>query len=151
MTQFAQKRGHYGPCPRWKFFFFCRNNKSRSSAQLSESFHLLEISCFDWVMDLFLSWEMLSVKKVSFPVKTAVLNLKTKYFINSKQRSLVVKVKKLYFSSFCHSCRKSNVRHFYPHTHKHQFDVKHDSFLSMDAAPKHEKFFVDAPLTTKIC
>ena len=32
----------------------------------------------------------------------------------------------------------TNVRHFYPHTHKCQFDVKHGS-LSMDAAPNSHK------------
>ena len=36
--------------------------------------------------------------------------------------------------SFAHFCHDSNVRHFYPHTHKRQFDVKRGSF-SMDAAP----------------
>ena len=36
--------------------------------------------------------------------------------------------------SFAHFCHDSNVRHFYPHTHKRQPDVKRGS-LSMDAAP----------------
>ena len=36
--------------------------------------------------------------------------------------------------SFAHFYHDSNVRHFYPHTHKRQFDVKRGS-LSMDAAP----------------
>ena len=58
----------HGPHPR---FFFCRNNKSRSSA--FRKFLFYQNICFDWVMNLFLSWVMFSVKKVSFPVKTAVL------------------------------------------------------------------------------
>ena len=36
--------------------------------------------------------------------------------------------------SFVHFYHDSNVRHFYPHTHKRQFGVKRGS-LSMDAAP----------------
>ena len=35
--------------------------------------------------------------------------------------------------SSAHFCHDSNVRHFYPHFHKREFDVKHGS-LSMDAA-----------------
>ena len=52
--------------------FFGRNNKSRLSA-LRAFFIYENITCFDWVMNLFLSWVMVSVKKVSFPAKTAVL------------------------------------------------------------------------------
>ena len=51
--------------------FFGRNNKSRSSAFRKFLFYQ-NIICFDWVMDIFLSWVMFSVKKVSFPAKTAV-------------------------------------------------------------------------------
>ena len=51
--------------------FFGRNNKSRSSAFKKFLFYQ-NIICFDWVMNLFPSWVMLSVKKVSFPVKTSV-------------------------------------------------------------------------------
>ena len=36
--------------------------------------------------------------------------------------------------SFAHFCHDPNVRHFYPHTHKREFDVKRGS-LSIDAAP----------------
>ena len=36
------------------------------------------------------------------------------------------------FGSFCHD---SNVRDFYPHNHKCQFDVKRNN-LSMHVAPK---------------
>ena len=54
------------------FFFFFRNNKSRLSA-LRAFFIYQNIIRFDWVMNLFLSWVMVSVKKVSFPAKTAVL------------------------------------------------------------------------------
>ena len=53
------------------FFFFCRNSKSRSLAFRKILFYQ-NIICFDWVMNLFLSWVMFSVKKVSFPAKTAV-------------------------------------------------------------------------------
>ena len=52
-------------------FFFGRNNKSRSSAFRKFLFYQ-NIIFFDWVMDLSLSWVMFSVKKVSFPAKTAV-------------------------------------------------------------------------------
>ena len=65
------KRGHYGPRPWWKKNFFGRNNKSRSSAFRKFLFYQ-NIICFDWVMNLFLSWVMFSVKKVSFSAKTAV-------------------------------------------------------------------------------
>ena len=48
------------------FFFFGTNNKSRSSAFRKFLFYQ-NIICFDWVMNLFLSWVMFSVKKkVSF-------------------------------------------------------------------------------------
>ena len=50
--------------------FFGRNKKSRSSA--FRKFLFYQNICFDWVMNLFLSWVMFSVKKVSFPAKTAV-------------------------------------------------------------------------------
>ena len=36
------------------------------------------------------------------------------------------------FANFCHD---SNVRYFYPHNHKRQFDIKRGS-LSMQVAPK---------------
>ena len=52
--------------------FFGRNNKNRSSAFIKFLFYQDTI-CFDWVMNLFLSSVMFSVKKVSFPAKTAVL------------------------------------------------------------------------------
>ena len=71
-TQFAQKRGHYGPRPRWK-----KNlaEIKKADHQLSESFYFIKISCFEWVMNLFLSLVMFSVKKVLFPpAKTAVLS-----------------------------------------------------------------------------
>ena len=51
--------------------FFGRNNKSRSSA-FGKFLSYQNILCFDWVMNPFLSWVMFSVKKVSFPAKTAV-------------------------------------------------------------------------------
>ena len=53
-------------------FFFDRNNKSRSSAFRNFLFYQ-NVICFDWVMNLFLSWVMFSVKKVSFPAKTALI------------------------------------------------------------------------------
>ena len=52
-------------------FFFGRNNKSRSLAFRKFLFYQNIIS-FDRVMNLFLSCVMFSVKKVSFPTKTAV-------------------------------------------------------------------------------
>ena len=57
-----------------KKIFFGRNNKSRSSGFRKFLFYQ-NIICFDWVMNLFLSWVMFSVKKVPFPAKTAVLFL----------------------------------------------------------------------------
>ena len=55
------------------FFFFGRNNKSRSSA--FRKFLFYQNICFDWVMNFFLSSVMFSVKKVSFPAKTAAHNI----------------------------------------------------------------------------
>ena len=51
--------------------FFGRNNKSRSSAFWNFLFYQ-NIIRFGWVMNLFLSWMMFFVKKVSFPAKKAV-------------------------------------------------------------------------------
>ena len=54
-------------------FFFAEITKA--DHQLSESFYFIKISCFDLVMNLFLSWVMFSVKKKkSFPAKTEVEN-----------------------------------------------------------------------------
>ena len=75
------RKEDYGPRPRWKKKFFGRNNKSRSSAFRKFLFYQ-NIRCFDWVISLFLSWVMFSVKRVSFPAKTSV---KHKPFINSFQ------------------------------------------------------------------
>ena len=58
--------------PKMEKFFFGRNNKSRSSA--FRKFLFYQNICFDWVMNLFLSWVMFSVKKVSFPAKTSVIS-----------------------------------------------------------------------------
>ena len=76
-----RKRGHNGPRARYKNIFCVRNNKSRSSAFRKFLFYQ-NIRCFDWVISLFLSWVMFSVKRVSFPAKTSV---KHKPFINSFQ------------------------------------------------------------------
>ena len=54
-----------------KIFFLAEIKKSRLSAFRKFLFYQ-NIICFDWVMNLFLSWVMFSVKKVSFPAKTAV-------------------------------------------------------------------------------
>ena len=79
-TQFALKRGHYGPHPRWKKKILPEITKA--DHQLSESFLFYQnIICFDWVMNLFLSWVMFSIKKVSFPAKTAVLAVH--YFLHA--------------------------------------------------------------------
>ena len=51
----------------------------KADHQLSGSFYQ-NIICLDWVMNLFLFWVMFSVKKVSFPAKTAVLNGSVKIF-----------------------------------------------------------------------
>ena len=85
-TQFAQKRGHYGPRPRWKKIFFGTNNKSRSSA--FRKFLFYQNICFDWVMNLFLSWVIFSVKKVSFPEKKTVQDCRN--------------LKLFFLSSFCY-------------------------------------------------
>ena len=57
-----------------EFFFFGRNNKSRSSAFRKFLFYQ-NIICFDWAINFFLSSVMFSVKKVSFPAKTAAHNI----------------------------------------------------------------------------
>ena len=54
-----------------KKFFLAEIKKSRLSAFRKFLFYQ-NIICFDWVMNLFLSWVMFSVKKVSFPAKSAV-------------------------------------------------------------------------------
>ena len=46
--------------------------------------------------------------------------------------------------SFAHFCHDSTVRHFYPPTHKRQFDAKRGS-LSMDAAPYNGKMKLKTP------
>ena len=51
--------------------FFGRNNKSKSSA-FGKFLFYHNVICFDRVMNFFLSSMMFSVKKVSFPAKTAV-------------------------------------------------------------------------------
>ena len=69
-TQFAQKKGHYGPRSKWGKTFVKNTKKSRSSAFRKFLFYQ-NIIYFDWVMNLFLSWAMFSVKKVPFPAKAA--------------------------------------------------------------------------------
>ena len=41
-TQFAQKRGLYGPCPKWKTLFLAKITKANH--QLSETFYFIKIS-----------------------------------------------------------------------------------------------------------
>ena len=65
--------------------FFGRNNKSRSSAFRKFLFYQ-NIICFHWVMNLFLSWVMLSVKKVSFPAKTAVRCVNIIFYFHKKSQ-----------------------------------------------------------------
>ena len=68
----STKKGHYGPHPKWKIIFFGKNNNSRSVAPRNLFYQ--NIICFGWVvMNLFLSWVMLFVKKsVISSAKTAV-------------------------------------------------------------------------------
>ena len=61
LDQFAQKRSHYGPRPKWKTISLAEIAKA--DHQLSETY-FIKILCFDWVMSLFLSWVMFFVKKV---------------------------------------------------------------------------------------
>ena len=65
--------------------FFSRNNKSRSSTFRNLLFYQ-NIICFDWVKNLFLSWVMLSVKKVSFPAKTAVRCVNIIFYFHKKSQ-----------------------------------------------------------------
>ena len=61
-TQFAQKRGHYGPRPRWKKFFLAEIKKADN--QLSESFYFIKISYVLtelWIF-FYLEWCFLSKK-----------------------------------------------------------------------------------------
>ena len=44
---------------------------TKADHQLSKTFYFIKISCFGWVTNLFLSWVIFLVKKVSFPTKTA--------------------------------------------------------------------------------
>ena len=66
------EKGSSWATPKVEKTFFGRNNKKRWSAFRKFLFYQ-NIICFDWVMNLFLSWVTFSVKKVSFPAKTAVL------------------------------------------------------------------------------
>ena len=76
-TQFEQKRLLWAT-PKMKNIFLAEIIKA--DHQLSGSFYFIKISCLDWVMNLFLFWMMFSVKKVSFPAKTTVLNGSVKIF-----------------------------------------------------------------------
>ena len=65
---------NYGPLPIWKNNIFGRNNKRRSSAFTKFLFY--QNICFDWVMNLFLSWVMLFCQKsVISSVKTAMYRM----------------------------------------------------------------------------
>ena len=77
------RRGHYGP--RQDGIFSGRNNKSRWSTFRKFLFYQ-NIICFDWVKNLFLSWVMLSVKKVSFPAKTAVRCVNIIFYFHKKSQ-----------------------------------------------------------------
>ena len=68
------EKGSLWATPKMQKNFFGRNIKSRSSAFRKFLFYQ-NIICFDWVMNLFLSWVMFSGKKVSFPAKTAKIAL----------------------------------------------------------------------------
>ena len=71
LVPICAKRGNYGHRSQWKMFFLGRNNRNWSLAFRNILFYQ-NIICFDWIMNLFPSWVMFSVKKVSFPAKTAV-------------------------------------------------------------------------------
>ena len=61
-TPFVQKRGHYGPRPRWKNFFLAEITKA--DHQLSESSYFIKISYFLtelWIF-FYLEWCFLSEK-----------------------------------------------------------------------------------------
>ena len=61
-TQFAKKRGHYGPCLRWKKFFFLAEI-TKADHQLSESFYFIKIYVLTelWIY-FYLEWYFLSKK-----------------------------------------------------------------------------------------
>ena len=84
------KRGSLLATPKSKNIFFGRNNKSRSSAFRNFLFYQ-NIICFDWVMNLFLSWVMLFVKKVSFPAKIAVGELGVLLYSRQNVSDLMLK------------------------------------------------------------
>ena len=67
-TQFAQKRGHYGPRPRWKKHFLTEITKA--DHQFSESFYFITISYVLTELQIFfyLEWCFLS-KKCHFQQK----------------------------------------------------------------------------------
>ena len=73
MDPICTEKGSLWAIPKMEKIVFGRNNKSRSSTAFRKFLFYQNIICFDWVMDLFPSWVMFSVKKVSFPAKTAVL------------------------------------------------------------------------------
>ena len=70
--------------PKIKNNFFGKNNKSRSSAFKKVLFYQ-NIICFDWVMNLFLSWVMLLSKKCHFSLNScAAIHFPFKWYKNSK-------------------------------------------------------------------
>ena len=69
-TQFAQKRSHYGPHPRWKKNFFGRNLQLSESSSALRKFLFYQNIWFNWVMNLCLSWVMFSIsQKCHFQLK----------------------------------------------------------------------------------
>ena len=79
------EKGSLQATPKVEKKFFGRNNKSRSSTFRKFLFYQ-NIICFDWVKNLFLSWVMLSVKKVSFPAKTAVRCVNIIFYFHKKSQ-----------------------------------------------------------------
>ena len=67
-AQFTLKWGQNGPQPKWKTFFFGRNDNSRSS--VFRNFFLSKYQMF-WI--LFYSCVIFSLKKVQLPAKTFLI------------------------------------------------------------------------------
>ena len=86
MSPLCTKKGLLWATPSMEKIFFDRNNKSWSAFR---NFLFYQNICFDWNMNLFLSWVMFSVKEVSFPAKTAVASCSKPLLFMSMEANVV--------------------------------------------------------------
>ena len=78
------------------------------------------------------SAETFNLRKILSPMK---LDEKAGILRCKRIKTIIHCRKYIHFTYAAHFCHDSNVRHFYPHNHKCQFDVKRGC-LSLQVAPK---------------